>query len=183
MKKLQMMLSVLLLLVASFSVYAQSGVTDLRPGESRSVTTVQLSGLPTAFGGSDSYYAIFRISGMKPGQRYEATMTYEAGTDIGYAHSWIDGNPFSRDWHSFVGIGTGTGTRRLPGKQEKFLFSIDRASKSDALYLIVRSNKPWNFSFSVGSPSGVNKDSRDKWDYYFVSDFDVNKYSPFLLKR
>jgi len=72
----------------------------------------------------------------------------------------------------------------LRDKQEKFLFSIDTKSASSTLYLSLRSNKPFTFRFGVSDqPSGATANSQDRWGYYFVSDFDANKTSPFLLKR
>jgi hypothetical protein len=73
---------------------------------------------------------VLRIAPLDPGRKYEATFSFDAGTDIGYAHAWIDGNPYEKDWASFVGIGTGTGSRELREKQEKFLFTADPKSTS-----------------------------------------------------
>ncbi len=183
MKRLPLLMAALFLLVSAFPVWGFSGFIDLRPGESRSVTTASVSGLPNFFGGADGFYSIFRMSGLNAGQRYEATMTYEAGTDTGYGHSWVDGNPFGKDYLSFIGIGTGTGTRKIDGKQDKFLFTVARGSMRDTMYVVIRSNKPWPVNFSVASPTGVNRESKDRWGYYYVTDFDADKNAPFLLQR
>jgi hypothetical protein len=118
------------------------------------------------------------------GRRYEATLTFDAGTDIGYGMSWIDGDPKNRDSVSFVGIGTGTGTRELKGKESKFLFTVDAKSTAAFLCLVVRSNKPWDITMALADrPSRANRDSQDKWGYYYVTDFDFDRTSPFLLTR
>ncbi|MBI4633801.1 MAG: hypothetical protein HY742_07910 [Deltaproteobacteria bacterium] len=158
---------------------------DIPVNTEKTVTTAQgLAGLPSSLGSPADYCAVLRIAPLKPGMKYEATLTYDAGTDIGYAHAWVDGNPFEKDWASFVGIGTGTGSRELRGKQEKFIFSIDPQSTANTLYLALRSNKPFTFRFGVSDRlSGVTRNSQDRWGYYFVQDFDANRTAPFLLKR
>jgi len=164
---------------------AQSGLVDVPVNTEKTVTTVQgLAGLPSSLGSAEDYLVVLRIAPLMPGMKYEATLTFDAGTDIGYSHAWVDGDPFQNDWASFVGIGTGTGTREMRDKQEKFLFSIDPKSTSNTLYLSLRSNKPFTFRFGMSDRlSGVTPNSQDRWGYYFVSDFDANKTSPFLLKR
>jgi hypothetical protein len=164
---------------------AQGPWVDVPVNTEKTVTTVQgLAGLPSSLGSAEDYLVVLRIAPLMPGMKYEATLTFDAGTDIGYSHAWVDGNPFQNDWASFVGIGTGTGTREMRDKQEKFLFSIDPKSTSSTLYLSLRSNKPFTFRFGVSDRlSGVTPNSQDRWGYYFVSDFDANKTSPFLLKR
>jgi hypothetical protein len=165
--------------------FAQSGLVDVPVNTEKTVTTIQgVAGLPSGLGSAEDYVVILRIAPLAPGTKYEATLTYDAGTDIGYGHAWVDGNPFTSDWASFVGIGTGTGTRELRDKQEKFLFTIDPQSTANTLYLCLRTNKPFTFRFSVSDKlTGVNPNSQDRWGYYFVRDFDTDKTSPFLLKR
>jgi len=165
--------------------FAQSGLVDVPVNSEKTVTSaLGLTGLPTTLGSAQDYCVVLRIAPLAPGTKYEATLTYDAGTDIGYGYAWLDGNPFEKDWASFVGIGTGTGTREMRDKQEKFLFTIDPQSTSNTLYLALRSNKPFTFRFGVSDRlTGVTRDSQDKWGYYFVNDFDANRTSPFLLKR
>ena len=164
---------------------AQSGFVDVPVNTEKIVTTaLGLAGLPPSLGSAEEYRVVLRIAPLRPGMKYEATLTYNAGTDIGYSHAWVDGNPFEKDWASFVGIGTGTGTRELRDKQEKFLFSIDPQSTSSTLYLALRSNKPFTFRFGVSDRlSGATPNSQDRWGYYFVRDFNADRTSPFLLKR
>ena len=160
-----------------------SGYVDVAPGaEKRTSTTSGWTWLPSYLGGPEGFFAVFRLGPLSAGKRYEATLTFDAGTDIGYGLSWLDGDPKSRDTGSFVGIGTGTGTREMKGKQAKYLFSVDAKSTAPFLYLLVRSSKPWDVSMALTDRlSGVTRDSQDTWGYYYVSDFDVDRYSPFLL--
>jgi hypothetical protein len=164
---------------------AQGRFVDVGVNIEKTVTTVRgLAGLPSALGSAEDYHVVLRIAPLDPGRKYEATFSFDAGTDIGYAHAWIDGNPYEKDWASFVGIGTGTGSRELRDKQEKFLFTVDPKSTSNTLYVALRSNKPFTFRFGVTDRlSGVNPNSQDRWGYYFVKDFDADRTSPFLLKR
>jgi hypothetical protein len=164
---------------------AQSGFVDVPVNTEKTVTTaLGLAGLPPGLGSAEEYRVVLRIAPFAPGRKYEATLTYDAGTEIGYSHAWVDGSPFGNDWSSFVGIGTGTGSRELRGKQEKFLFTVDPKSTSNTLYLALRSNKPFTFRFGVSDRlSGATPNSQDRWGYYFVSDFDAKGTSPFLLKR
>ncbi len=185
MKKISYM-TVIFLSVIWFttSASAKMGFVDVPVNSVQQTTTVTGVGLPPAYGSPEQFYTVFRIFPLAPGKRYEATLTYDAGTDMGYAHNWQDGDPLSKDNVSFVGIGTGTGTRQMKDKEEKFLFTVDTKSTSNVLYVIVRSYKPWNIRFSVTDRlSGVTRDSQDRWGYYYVTDFDVNKTAPFLLKR
>jgi hypothetical protein len=72
----------------------------------------------------------------------------------------------------------------MKGKESKFLFTVDANSTASFLYLVVRSSKPWELAMALSDRlSGVTRDSQDKWGYYFVSDFDVDRYAPFLLTR
>ena len=158
---------------------------DIPVNGEKTVTTAQgLAGLPSSLGNAEDYVTVLRLAQLMPGKKYEATLTYDAGTDIGYGHAWVDGSPFDKDWASFVGIGTGTGTREMQGKQEKFIFTIDPQSSSSALYVAMRTNKPFTFRFGLSDRlSGVTRDSQDRWGYYYVTDFDADQHSPFLLKR
>jgi hypothetical protein len=164
---------------------AQEACIDVPVNTGKTATTaLGLQGLPSGLGSADTYMAVLRISPLSSGKKYEATLTYDGGTDIGYAHAWVDGNPLGKEWISFVGIGTGTGTREMRGKQDKFLFSIDPKSTSNALYLVLRTSKPFTFRFGVNDRlSGVTPNSQDRWGYYFVRDFDADRTAPFLLKR
>lgn len=157
---------------------------DVPLNATKAVTTgTHPAGLPGFFGPNDYYYAIFRFTGLAPGQRYEATLSFESGTDIGYGHSWVDGNPFGREYWSFTGIGTGTGTGPRRESQQKFLFSVDSKSNCGEIYLVLKSNKPMALRVALQRPSGVTKNSQDRWGYYYVTDFDADRTSPFLLKR
>ena len=164
---------------------AQGNFVDIGVNTEKTVTTVRgLAGLPTALGSAEDYHVILRIAPLVPGRKYEVMFTFDAGTDIGYAHAWVDGSPYEKDWYSFVGIGTGTGSRELKGKQEKFLFTVDSKSTSNTLYIPLRSNKPFTFRCGVTDRlSGVNPNSQDRWGYYYVKDFDADRIAPFLLKR
>jgi hypothetical protein len=159
-------------------------VVDVPLNATRSVTTGgHPAGLPSFFGPSDYSYAIFRFTGLTPGQRYQATLSYESGTDIGYGHSWVDGNPFGREYWSFTGIGTGTGSGPRRESQQTFLFTVDPTSSCGDLYLVLKSNRPMALKVSLQPPSGVGKDSQDRYGYYYVTDFDADRTAPFLLKR
>jgi hypothetical protein len=35
----------------------------------------------------------------------------------------------------------------------------------------------------AGRPAGLTRDSQDRWGYYYVTDFDFDRTSPFLLTR
>jgi hypothetical protein len=186
MKTLLKTLVVFTFVVAGNAIAAAQGqFVDIGVNMEKTITASQnLAGLPAGLGSAQDYCVVLRIAPLVSGRKYEATFTFDAGTDIGYAHAWIDGNPFEKDWASFVGIGTGTGSRELRGKQEKFLFSVDPQSTSNTLYVALRSNKPFTFRFGVtDKPSGVNPNSQDRWGYYFVKDFDTDRIAPFLLKR
>lgn len=145
--------------------------------------TAYNTGLPTFFGAKNECYQVVRFGPLVPGARYEVTLTYDAGDDRGYGHSWVDGSPYGTDYASFVGIGTGTGSRVIKDKREAFLFTVDRASTARYVYWVVRTAKPWDFRLALSAPTGVTRDTKDAWGYYYVNDFDVNRYAPFLLKR
>ncbi len=155
---------------------------DLRPGgEVPLATRTGLQGLASGFGSASDNCAVVKLAPLQAGKRYQLTLTYEAGTDIGYGHSWVDGDPFGKQSRSMVGIGTGTGSRSLSGKQEIFLFTIDPASSSQAIYLAFRTSKPWNATVRLGDPTGVTPDTKDRWGYFYVTDFDREKRAPFKL--
>jgi hypothetical protein len=162
-----------------------SGYVDVQPGQVKKAATMSgWTWMPSYLGGPEGFYALFRLGPLAAGKRYEATLTFDAGTDIGYGLSWLDGDPKGKDFSSFAGIGTGTGTREMKGKESKFLFTVEPKSTAAFLYLVVRSNKPWDISMGLTDRlSGVNRDSQDKWGYYYVTDFDFDRTSPFLLTR
>ncbi len=177
-------LAVLLMVAVCTAAFAAPPYIDVPVNSSGQATTVTGFGLPQFFGAAGDYYAVFRFAPLVPGRRYEVTLAYDAGTDIGYGHSWVDGDPMGKDYVSFVGVGTGTGTREMKGKEEKYLFSVDAKSTSNALYLVVRSNKPWKLAVSLSDrPSNLTRNSQDRWGYTYVTDFDADKNAPFLLKR
>jgi hypothetical protein len=175
--------AILMLLVSA--LFASPPYVDVQPGSVKStVTQAGYSWMPGGFGGPNQLYAVFRLGPLAAGQAYAVTLTYDAGTDIGYGHSWVDGDPAGKDYASLVGIGTGTGTRELKGKEDKFLFTVDPKSTSNLLYLLVRSSQAWNLSVGLaGRPAGLTRDSQDRWGYYYVTDFDFDRTSPFLLTR
>ena len=175
--------SLALLLAAVFAV-PEALVVDVPVGSAQAVTTATGAGVHSSFGSADEYFAVFRLFPVVPGKRYEATLTYDAGGDMGYGLAWMDGNPATRDWANFVGIGSGTGTREMKGAELKYLFSVAPQSSSNVLYVLVRSAKPWPIRFALTDrPTGVTPDSQNRWGYYYVSDFDADKYAPFLLSR
>ncbi len=140
--------------------------------------------MPGPLGGPDGSYAIFRLGPLAAGKSYAVTLSYDAGTDIGYGHSWLDGDPAAKDWASLVGIGSGTGTREMKGKEEKFLFTVDPRSTAGLLYLVLRSSQPWSLSLALADrPAGLTREAKDRWGYYYVTDFDLDRTSPFLLTR
>ena len=166
------------------TVLGAQSLVDLSVNGEKTVTTAPMAGLPTALGTPSDPKVLFRLAPLQPGRRYEVTFTYDAGTDIGYSHAWIDGSPYGKDWHSFVGIGSGTGRQALMGKQEKFLFTVDSASTSRELYLALRSGAP--FTVKVGLTerlSGVTNQSKDRWGFYYVTDLDADRSAPFKLTR
>ena len=127
-------LAVLVCAVLAIACGAASAVpsyVEVPMNGTRQADTVTGFGLPSFFGSAAEYYAVFKLGPFAPGRRYEATLTFDAGTDIGYATAWVDGDPAGKDFASFVGIGTGTGTREMKGKEEKFLFTVDAKSTSD----------------------------------------------------
>ncbi len=176
---------VLALLLPAALLSASPPYVEVLPGSVKSaVTQGGYPWMPGPLGGPDQQYAVFRLGPLASGKAYAVTLTYDAGTDIGYGHSWIDGDPAARDWASLVGIGSGTGTRELKGKEDKFLFTVDPKSTSNLLYLLVRTGKPWNLSVGLADrPAGLSRDSQDRWGYYYVTDFDFDRTSPFLLTR
>ncbi|MGV8057475.1 MAG: hypothetical protein AB2L12_05505 [Smithellaceae bacterium] len=166
------------------TVTAKTGFVDVPVNSAVQTRTITGIGLPPAYGPPEHFYTVLRIYPLVPGKRYEATLTYDAGTDMGYAYNWQDGDPTTKDSVSFVGIGSGTGSRELKNKEERFLFTVDPKSTSNVLYVIVRSYKVWDIRFAVTDKlSGVTRDSQDRWGYYYVTDFDFSKTSPFLLTR
>ena len=172
------------LAIACGAASAVPSYVEVPMNGTRQADTVTGFGLPSFFGSAADCYAVFKLGPLAAGKRYEATLTFDAGTDIGYGMSWIDGDPKGKDFSSFVGIGTGTGTREMKGKESTFLFTVDPKSTAAFLYLVIRSNKPWDISMGLADRlSGVNRDSQDKWGYYYVTDFDFDRTSPFLLTR
>ena len=184
MKAMRVAAAVVVMLAAAAAAFGQAGYTDLAPGAEVAVRTLSGVGLPPAFGSTSQSYAVLRMAPLAPGRRYELTLRYDEGTDISYGHSWVDGDPSGKDWFSFIGLSTTTGTRELKGKEVKFLFSVDGASSSNVMYLVIRSTGPWNLAVGLTDRlSGVTRNSQDRWGYYYVDDFDVSRASPFLLTR
>ena len=81
------------------TTFAQTGLTDVPINQEMTITTaLGVTGLPSSLGSAEDYMAVLRIAPLMAGVRYEVTLTFDAGTDIGYGHSWLDGNPFQSDW-------------------------------------------------------------------------------------
>jgi hypothetical protein len=53
------------------------------------------------------------------------------------------------------------------------------------MYLLLRSNKAWELTVGLSDrlTPGLTTNSQDPWGYYFVTDFDLDRNSPFLLAR
>lgn len=176
----------IVLVVFSFAsaLIAALGPVAVAVGGEVNLLTVRGYALPNAFGGQERFHSVVRLGPLEPGRRYEFTLTYDAGDNIGYGVSWVDGNPLGSTYRNFVGTGTGTSTRNMPGYQEKSLFSIDAKSTSRYLYVVIGSSVAWKCRIGLsGTPSGVTPESRNQWGYTYVSDFDASRYSPFLLER
>lgn len=172
------------MLAAGAPAFAQAGYVEVPLNRQVQVTTVQGVTLPSSFGGPDSFYAVLRLGPLAAGTRYEFTLTFDAGTDMGWAVSWVDGDPGGNDWWSFVGTGTGTGTREMKGKEAKYLFSVDANSSAKELYLVIRSHRQWDLSVALTDRlSGATPSTQDRWGYTYVDDFDASRTSPFLLQR
>lgn len=184
MKKILFIITAFGIIFSLTSAFARTGYVDTPVNSLQQVTTMTGVGLPASYRGTGEYHAVFKIFPVVPGKRYEATLTYDAGTSIGYGISFVDGDPSQRESISFVGIGTGTGSRVMNGKEEKYLFSIHPQSTSNVLYVVVGSHSPFNVRFSVtDSPTGVTKESKDRWGYLYVTDFHDRGTAPFLLTR
>jgi|GEM_PF-805733 len=168
-------------------IEAKTGYYDLTVNSSINVTTLRDVEISRGYGPPDYYYAVFKIWPVTAGKRYEATLTYDAGDNIGFGVCWVDGDPSTKDHFSFVGIGTGTGTKYMPGVEKKYLFSISPESTSNVIYVVVSSGKAWQIKFSVtDKPSGVTRESKDRWGYYYVEELDKDRngnFSPYVLKR
>ena len=137
------------LAIACGAAFAAPTYVEVPMNGTRQADTVAGFGLPSFFGPASDYYAVFKLGPFAPGKRFETTLTYDAGTDIGYAMAWVDGDPSGKDFASFVGIGTGTGTREMKGKESKFLFTVDAKSTAAFLYLVLRSSKPWDITMAL----------------------------------
>lgn len=149
------------------------------------IRTVKGFSLHSSFGGPDYYYAVIRIDGLAPGTLYEATITYEAGTGISYAMSWVSGNPLATTWRSLGGLGSGTGTgKSMPGYETKQIFVVGEESTEQVIYLVVRSDKPWEIGFSITDTfSGVTRESKNKYGYFMLDDWTNGGKSVFLLDQ
>ena len=184
MGRIRVVLCAAAVLLAGMSAFGQAGRVDVPLNGSVVVTTVAGVALPTSFGGPDSFYAVLRLGPLAAGARVEFTLTFDAGTDMGWAAAWVDGDPAGKDWGTLLGTGTGTGTREMKGKEAKSLFSVAPASTSNVLFLVLRSARPWTVKAALTDRlSGATPNTQDRWGYYYVDDFDTSRYSPFLLTR
>lgn len=176
--------SMVVFLAVAAALAAAPGPVNVAVGGEVSLTTVKGYPLPGFFGGPDRFYSVVRLGPLEPGRRYEFTLTYDAGDNIGYGVSWEDGNPLESNYKHFLGTGTGTSTRVMPGYQEKSLFTVHPNSTSRYLYVVINSSVAWKCRVGITATlSGATPASMNKWGYYFVNDFDANRYSPFLLER
>lgn len=159
---------------------------DLLPNMARRLLTASVfPSMPAYFGGPEGYYTVLRLAPLARGRRYELTLTYDAGTDMDFSSTWVDGDPLSRDFWSFANIEDTTGTRAIRNKQQKFLFRVDPDSSANTLHLVLRSSRRWPVSVGLTDrPYGVlTRDSRDSWGELYVTDFDADGPGPFLLTR
>lgn len=163
----------------------KDGIYEVKVGDTIAVTTATGIKLPTSFGNQAENFAVFRVTGLKPGTKYMATFTYDGGTGIYYGMCWVNGNPLLPDWWSFVGIGSGTGSGKLmPGYEMYHLFIIDPKSTKDAIYLVVRSDKPWKINFSVApAKPGVDRNTKNSYDYSTVDDLTNEGKVTYLLDK
>jgi hypothetical protein len=171
-------------IISGFSQQQPDKFFDLNLNQKAAVNTVAgFTLLHSSFGPKEQYFALLRISGLKPGVKYEATFTFEGGTGINYGMSWAGGNPLAGSWYNFIGLGTGTGSGKImPGYETKQLFIVDSKSTENQICLVVRSDKPWvfDFSLSVANPA-VNRDMKNKYGYYMVDDLTYDGRTTFLL--
>jgi hypothetical protein len=66
---------------------------EVQPGPAKNtVTQGGYSWMPSPFGGPDGHYAILHLKPLAAGKRYELSLTFNAGTDIGYSTAWVDGD-------------------------------------------------------------------------------------------
>jgi len=160
-------------------------VYELKLGQRFTLTTAQGLTLHNSFGGPEYYYTVIRISGLKPNQKYQATLVYEGGSGIFYALSWVDGHPFQKDWRNLGGLGTGTGTgKSMPGYETYHLFQTDAKSTKDTIYLVVRSDKPWTFELLVSEANpSINELTKNSYGYFATADWTEKGKTFFLLSR
>ncbi len=64
----------------------------------------------------------------------------------------------------------------MKNKQQKFLFTM---------HLLLRSSQVWNLSVGLADrlTPGLTPNTQDPWGYTHVTDFDLDRNSPFLLIR
>jgi len=98
---------------------ARTGFHDLQVPSALDVTTVTGVKLPSFFGAPDQHYAIFKIWPVVHGKRYEATLTFDAGTDIGYATSWGRRRPLGKGFLVLCRNRHGNGNKGPERKRRK----------------------------------------------------------------
>lgn len=184
MKKLAFAVVFLISFVCLFA-QAKDPFYTLTLGGTITVTTATGVELPAWFGTPEENYAVFHVTGLKPGAAYMAALTYDGGTDIHYVESWVDGNPFGRDWRPLGGVGSGTGDgEKMPGYESWHLFTTDPKSTRGAVFFVVRSSKPWTVTLAVTEANpDVDWLTKNKYGYFAVDDWTSRGTATFLLTR
>jgi hypothetical protein len=177
----------LFVIIVCANAEPKDGINSLKLNEKTTAMTATGIKLPTGFGSPEEFYAVFRVSGLQAGVKYQATIAYDGGTDIYYGMSWLDGNPLLPDWNSFGGIGSGTGSGKvMPGYEQTHLFTTDPKSTKGVIYLVVRSGKPWTISMTVtvtAAKAGIDRNTKNNYDYYAVEDWTKENTVLFLLTK
>ncbi|MBN1409993.1 MAG: hypothetical protein JW969_04060 [Spirochaetales bacterium] len=184
MKRLVMVL-LILGAVVFLSAETKGNVQVLKLGDASEFSTVSGIKLPAAFGKKDEYYAVIKITGLKKGNRYQATFNWEGGTDIYFGMTLIDGNPFSKNWRSLGSVGSSTGKGDpLPGYEAYHLFATSPKSRKSAVYLVIRSDNPWTINLSVApAKPEVNQQTKNSYGFFAVEDWTNNGTVAFELTR
>ena len=175
----------LVLVVVFITAEPMPGFYQAQLNKTVTITTVKGLPLPSSFGGPDYYYAVVQVQGLKPGMKYMVTLIYEGGTGIDYGFCWVNGNPLTKDWYSFVGIGSGTGTGKLmPGYTIYHVFAVDPKSTSDTIYFTVRSNKPWSIQCTINpAKPEITRNTQNSYGYYCVDDLTNEEKIFYLLDK
>jgi hypothetical protein len=169
-----------------FAAQPKDAVKVLKLGDRAEYTTAPGLKLPSAFGDPAQNFLVVRITGLKKAVKYQAAFSWEGNTGINYGMTWVDGNPFVKDWRNLGGIGSGTGTGEelRPGYDTYQLFTTDPKSKKSVIYLVIRSDKPWTISLSVSpAAAGISRETKNSYGYYAVDDWTNGDTVTFELTR